>query len=67
MGIVSSAITVKSFPIHFQIERRYVLWRYSIRQRLPHVHDARSARWQHGVLEAVEIFAVDGRNEFARC
>ena len=36
-------------------------------QGIPHIHDCRPARGEHGVLQAVEILAVDGRHEFAGC
>lgn len=34
--------------------------------RRPHLHDARSPGRQHAVLQAVQVFAVDGWHKFAR-
>jgi hypothetical protein len=34
---------------------------------MPHIHNPRSARRQHAVLEGIKVFAVDRGHEFACC
>ena len=36
-------------------------------QSMPHIHNSRSAGGQHAVLQTIEIFSVNGGNEFAGC
>lgn len=70
--MISSSIAVHhcSFPSQAQrhrICRFHLLFRRRRRgsKNVPHFHDAGSTRWQHAVLKAIQIFAVDRRHEFA--